>query len=149
MEGCWAGATKALKVVFCVLSCAIILSCCVASKLTILFATSNLNLHVGFRKTPSYAERLYDDWNSTELYSSLSPPENLSFEGNYSKCGVPVCIEEKYRSRDVIRWMWCVLMCVGTPYILSSLQCVWKIIFKKKRTPEGRALGFVSGIARW
>ena len=121
LEWCIVLGTKLLKFFFCFFSCAIILASSVISKLTLLFATSNLNPYVKFQNDLDYTNAIREN-----------------------RCGVPTCVEKPYDSREMIRWMWCVTLCVCTPYILGFVQCMWKILFRQKKKPARRALGWVS-----
>jgi hypothetical protein len=125
-EGLFRVATKVLKVVFVMVSFALILTSLVTSKLAVLFAASNLNPDVGFRK-------------------NMSCPD----EDDCATLGVPVSYEfPGCKSRDVIRWLWCMLLCMCIPYLLTFLRSMWAICFTKKRKPTWSALLFVSKLEK-
>lgn len=59
-------------------------------------------------------------------------------------CGDPVCpagnLVGGKAAGHTIRWVWSLALCMGTPYVLTSLQALWTLCFKRKRKPVSRVL---------
>ena len=124
-DACYDVTKKVLKVVFMVIMFLLVLLCLVTSKMCLLFITSNMNSFVAFKK--------------------YTIPKYHAKDGvKYAQCGVPVCFNGDYKSRDVVRWVWALYLCISTPYFLTFVQYTWKIIFKKKGNPEVKTVILVS-----
>ena len=117
-QTCHQVSIRILKALFMFLLSALTLVCLVASTMALLYIISHLNNYVHF-------------------------VNGLSDSGGHADCGVPVC---KYRNNvptkacDGVRWKWCLLLVLITPYFFTLLRSMWKIAFKRKRTPKLAAL---------
>ena len=43
-----------------------------------------------------------------------------------------------------MRWAWGLILCVCTPYVLTLARSIWRIIFKKTKSPKLSVVIFVS-----
>ena len=45
-----------------------------------------------------------------------------------------------------MRWAWGLFLCVCTPYVLTLARSIWRIIFKKTKSPKLSVVMFVSTV---
>ena len=129
-EGLFKIAGKVMKVAFILISFGLILTGLVTSKLAVLFATANMNPFVGFRKN--------------DCSGTIAECQEAGKAGDV-RWGVPVLYDvADCKARDVVRWLWCMMLCMCTPYVLTFTDSMWTICFKKKRNPKWSAVFFVS-----
>ena len=127
-EGCFKISKIILKIIFILVVFALVLGCVVVSKMCILMIASNLNQAFSF--TTQYV---------------LDGCQKIPRSGNdNTTCGMPVCKDKANLGKTTVRWIWCMVMCLGFPYLIVFIRSIRKVLFKKKRSPSGRAVAFVS-----
>jgi len=90
--------------------------------------SSSVGLHKGVFTRVSFFATFSVHTNCTD------PPSAVS-------CGSPACSTSRDKQAGhVVRWVWSLALCVGTPYFLTAVQALWTLCFKRKLRPRFPAL---------